>query len=88
MMILNAIFRQIGAENDTTAQMAFFAEVSGSSLLTAECFPTSREEWTELAVLAQNGPLRTDCYYAYAAAIIETQRKAARFVNAPMEKAA
>jgi hypothetical protein len=75
MMILDAIFRQIGAENDTTAQMAFFAMVSNSTLPTAECFPTTSEEWKELAVLAQEGPPRTDCYYAYAAAMVEFQKE-------------
>lgn len=74
MMILQAIFRQIGAENDTTAQMAFFARVANSSLPTAECLPVTRVEWKELAMLAQEGPPRTECYYAYAAAIIETQK--------------
>jgi hypothetical protein len=73
-MILDAIFRQVGAF-DPTSQMALFKRVAASSFPTApDCLPTSRQEWIELSVLANNGPAETECYYAWAAAVLESRK--------------
>ena len=74
-MIISALFKQIGAAT-FESQMAFLQRLTNSEVPSpSDCMPTTKAGWRELATLANEGPMETELYYRWAAAIVQAKRE-------------